>query len=80
LLPYEDPYTKGYKLRDRLVETEHEKRAYVGGGVQPTILFNGKIVGTWNRNIEDGKGPIKLMFFRQPEKDVQVEVVQKRKP
>jgi len=77
LLPYEDPYTKGYKERDRLLDREREKKVYVGGGVQPTILLNGKIIGTWNRNIEVGRGPIKLHFFLHPEKDVEREVVQK---
>jgi len=79
LLPYEDPYTKGYKVRDRLVDKAREKMVYVGGGVQPTILLNGKIIGTWNRNIEEGKGPIKLRFFWQPKKDVEKEIVQKAK-
>jgi len=79
LLPYEDPYTKGYKIKDRLIKRELEKTVYIGGGVQPTILLNGKIVGTWNRNIEEGKGPIKLRFFWQPEKDVKEGVTQKAK-
>jgi hypothetical protein len=79
LLPYEDPYTKGYKIRDRLIDMELEKTAYVGGGVQPTILLNGKIVGTWNRNIEEGKRPIKLRFFQQPEEDVKNKAIQKAK-
>lgn len=71
LLPYEDPYTKGYKVRDRLIDENLEKTVYVGGGVQPTILLNGKIIGTWNQTIEKGKGPIKLRFFNQPEKDIE---------
>jgi len=78
LLPYEDPYTKGYKVRDRIIDEKLEKTVYVGGGVQPTILLNGKIVGTWNRNIEEGRGPIKLRLW-QPEKDVEKEVIQKAK-
>jgi len=79
LLPYEDPYTKGYKMRDRLIDKEREKMVYVGGGAQPTIFLNGKIIGTWSRDIDQGRGPIKLHFFRQPEKDIKMEVVQKAK-
>jgi len=79
LLPYEDPYTKGYRIRDRLIDEKSEKTVYVGGGVQPTILLNGKIVGMWNRNIEEGKGPIKIHFFQQLERDVKKEVIQKAK-
>jgi uncharacterized protein YcaQ len=79
LLPYEDPYTKGYKARERLIEKEREKTVYVGGGVQPTILLNGKIIGTWNRSIEEGIKPIKLDFFSQPKKDIELEMVQNAK-
>jgi len=79
LLPYEDPFTKGYKMRERLIDKEHEKKVYIGGGVQPTILVNGKVVGTWNRNIEEGKGPIKLLFFQKPDKNVERAIVEKAK-
>lgn len=79
LLPFEDPYTKGYKIRDRLVEPSLEKKVYVGGGVQPTILLDGKIIGTWNRNIEEGRGPIKLNFFSHVKKDLEQEFIEKAK-
>jgi len=79
LLPYEDPYTKGYKIRDRLIDKKYEKNAYVGGGVQPTILLDGKIIGTWNRSMEEGKGPIKLYFFQHPESAIEREVIKKAK-
>jgi hypothetical protein len=79
LLPFEDPYTKGYKVRDRLIDSALEKKAYVGGGVLPTILFNGEIIGAWNRSIEEGKGPIKLSFFGQPKKDIEKEIIEKAK-
>jgi len=79
LLPYEDPYTKGYKARDRLIESQHEKTVYEGGAVKPTILLNGKIIGTWNENIEEKKEPIKLKFFLQPKKNVEREAIRKGK-
>ncbi|MEM2129090.1 MAG: winged helix DNA-binding domain-containing protein [Candidatus Bathyarchaeia archaeon] len=79
LLPYEDPYTKGYKIRDRLIDSSLEKRVYVGGGVQPTILLDGKIIGIWNRSIEEGKGPIKLKFFSRVSEEVEREFVEKAK-
>ena len=47
LLPYEDMYLKGYKLRGRLIAPEHEKRAYPGGSARPTVLVDGKIIGVW---------------------------------
>jgi len=79
LLPFEDPYTKGYKVRDRLIDSALERKAYVGSGVLPTILFNGEIIGAWNRSIEEGKGPIKLGFFGQPKKDIEKEIIEKAK-
>ncbi|MFQ6087188.1 MAG: DNA glycosylase AlkZ-like family protein, partial [Candidatus Bathyarchaeia archaeon] len=76
LLPYEDPYTKGYKMRERLIDKEFEKTAYRGGGVQPTIVLNGEIVGIWNRDIESGRGPIKLRFFRKVGEGLKNEAIQ----
>jgi hypothetical protein len=68
LLPYEDPYTKGYKVRERLIDKELEKTVYRGGSVQPTIVLNGEIVGIWNGDIESGRGPIKLLFSERLER------------
>jgi hypothetical protein len=66
-------------VRDRLVDSGLEKKTYVGGGVLPTILLNGKIIGTWNRNIEEGKEPIKLSFFSHPKKHIEKEIIEKAK-
>ncbi|MEM3694906.1 MAG: winged helix DNA-binding domain-containing protein [Candidatus Bathyarchaeia archaeon] len=77
LLPYEDPYTKGYKIRNRLVDSTLEKRVYVGGGVLPTILLNGEIIGVWNRSIEEGKGPIKLNLFSSVDKNIERKLIEK---
>jgi hypothetical protein len=75
LLPYEDPYTKGYKLRERLINKEFEETAYTGGSVQPTIVLNGEMVGIWNRDIEFGRGPIKLHFFKEVKEDLRNEAI-----
>jgi hypothetical protein len=78
LLPYEDSYTKGYKARDRLVDLDHEREAYPGGEAQPTILSNGKIVGTWTRSLRDSKF-VRLIFFEKPERTVEREAIKKAK-
>lgn len=75
-LPYEDPYTKGYKVRERLIDKESEKTAYVGGGVQPTIVLDGEIVGIWNRDVEFGRGPMKLHFLSKVGKGLKNEAIQ----
>ncbi|MEM3823886.1 MAG: crosslink repair DNA glycosylase YcaQ family protein, partial [Candidatus Bathyarchaeia archaeon] len=79
LLPFEDPYTKGYKIRNRLIGSSFEEKAYMGSGVQPTILFDGKIIGTWSRNIEEGRGPIKLRFFSRIDRDIERKFIEKAK-
>lgn len=47
LLPYEDMYLKGYKLRARLIVPKLEKRAYPGGSARPTVIVNGRVIGVW---------------------------------
>jgi hypothetical protein len=79
LLPYEDPYTKGFKVRNRLIDPDHEKRAYVGGGVEPTVVVDGRIVGTWNHAIESGGGPIRLQLFQSLKGDLRKLLAQKAK-
>jgi hypothetical protein len=65
LLPYEDPFPKGYQLRNRLVSAEHEKQAYIGGEVQPTVFIKGKIAGTWNRVFEEPGETITVKLFQR---------------
>jgi len=65
LLPYEDPYTKGYQLRNRLVSADFERDVYVGGEAQPTVLINGKIVGIWNRVFEEATEVITIELFQR---------------
>ncbi len=70
LLPYEDPYTKGYYARNRLIDLDYEKRAYVAGEVHPTILVDGKIVGIWNQVFEKRTGSVKFQLFQRISKGV----------
>lgn len=65
LLPYEDPYPKGYHERNRLVDAENEENVYVGGIATPSVLFNGKIVGIWNRVFEDSQDTINIDLFQR---------------
>ncbi len=47
LLPYEDPFLKGYKLRGRFGPSKLTGRVYRGGSAAPSIVENGRIVATW---------------------------------
>jgi hypothetical protein len=51
VLPAFDTYLLGYRSRDFMVPPAHARRVWPGGGiVRPTILANGRAVGTWRRN------------------------------
>jgi hypothetical protein len=63
LLPYEDPYPKGYQLRNRLVKSEHEDQAYIRGEAQPTVWANGKIIGIWNRVFDKPGDSMTIQLF-----------------
>src|SRR6267143_443866 len=52
-LPFEDPYAKGFKLKQRLIDHKFERTAYTTGGALPAGLGDGRIVGTWGVTIAD---------------------------
>jgi hypothetical protein len=48
LLPAFDTYLLGYQKRDLAVPAQHAKRINAGGGMlHPTLLVDGRAVGTW---------------------------------
>jgi hypothetical protein len=50
LLPAFDTYLLGYRSRDFAVPAEHARKVWPGGGiVRPTVVENGRAVGTWRR-------------------------------
>jgi hypothetical protein len=50
LLPAFDTYLLGYRTRDAVVPPKHARRVWPGGGiVRPTVVANGRAVGTWRR-------------------------------
>ncbi|MFQ6117388.1 MAG: DNA glycosylase AlkZ-like family protein, partial [Candidatus Bipolaricaulia bacterium] len=74
LLPYEDPYPKGYKRRERLIAPELEKRAYPGGSVRPTVIVDGRIIGLWEADVERGRESPTLQLFEGVSPAMQVEL------
>jgi len=53
LLPRFDIYLLGYKDRDLSVPLQYAKRINAGGGlIHPTVLVNGRAVGTWKSKRE----------------------------
>jgi hypothetical protein len=48
LLGHFDPLLMGYRDRDLVLDPAHTKRIQAGGGfVQPTVLVDGRVAGTW---------------------------------
>ena len=53
LLPRFDIYLLGYQKRDLAVPSQFAKRINAGGGiVHPTVLVDGRTVGTWKSKRE----------------------------
>nr|MDO8132769.1 winged helix DNA-binding domain-containing protein [Candidatus Njordarchaeum guaymaensis] len=63
-LPYEDPYVKGYADRERLIPSEMHDIVYSRGEALPSILLDGRIVGTWN--VERQESMLKYRLFNLP--------------
>jgi hypothetical protein len=52
-LYYEDPYTKAYAHRRRLVDDEYDKHFYIGGSSMPCFMLDGRVIGVWERSLKD---------------------------
>ena len=51
LLPFYDEYTVAYRDRSDIVDAEHARKVGAGGILNPTILIDGRVVGTWRRDL-----------------------------
>jgi hypothetical protein len=47
LLPAFDNYLVGYRDRDLIIARAHLPRVYVGGVIKPTVVLDGRVMGTW---------------------------------
>jgi hypothetical protein len=64
LLPAFDIYLLGYKDRDLVVPREYAKRINAGGGMlHPTLLVNGRAVGTWKSERRKGQMVVSVEPF-----------------
>jgi hypothetical protein len=59
LLSRYDTYLLGYANRSLIIDPEHSKWIYPGGGmIHPALLVNGKVAGTWS--IERKQKPVEV--------------------
>jgi len=66
LLPRFDVYLLGYQNRDLSVPPQHAKRINAGGGLlNPTVLVDGRAVGTWKSKRLKSRLDIHVELFGQ---------------
>jgi hypothetical protein len=70
LLPPFDDYLLGYRDRSAALDPAHAKQVNRGGGMpRPTIVVDGKVVGTWRRATKSGKMIVTLELFGALDRD-----------
>jgi hypothetical protein len=71
LLPAFDEYIIAYSDRDAIIAKEHQPKSFTTNGIfRPTIVAQGKVVGTW-RKATSGKKQVELSYFAQPSKTLE---------
>jgi hypothetical protein len=66
LLGHFDPYLLGYANRDFALDRRFAGRIQAGGGfIQPAVLVDGRVVGTWRRKRSGDRLDIALETFEE---------------
>jgi len=69
LLPGFDEYLVGYEDRSAVLDPLYVKQTNAGGGMlNPTIVVNGQVVGTWKRTLQKDTVVITPSWFTAPMK------------
>lgn len=69
LLPYYDEYLVGYTDRTAMLDPKYAKQANAGGGIlNPTIVIDGQVKGTWKRTLKKDTVAIAPAWFKPPSK------------
>jgi hypothetical protein len=64
LLPAFDEYLVGYRGRDAVLDPRQARRLNAGGGIlPPAILFDGRVIGTWRREISKAGIAVEIDLF-----------------
>jgi hypothetical protein len=72
LLPGFDEYLVGYKDRSAVLDPQFVKQTNAGGGMlNPIIVINGQVVGTWKRTLQKDSVGITPSWFTTPTKSDQ---------
>jgi hypothetical protein len=67
LLPAFDEYLVAYRKRDGLFDPDHAKRLNAGGGMlNPSVILDGRVIGTWRRELARADVAIAMDLFQTP--------------
>ena len=66
ILPPYDEYLISYKDRTDVLNKEYQHKAFNSFGIfRPVILYNGQIVGNWNKVIQKQTTHIEMNWFKK---------------
>lgn len=72
LLPPFDEFVVSYKDRSEIIEKNHYGKVMTKNGLfDPTIMYNGEIIGSWKKTTKKNKFEIDLSFFEKTSKKKQ---------
>ena len=64
LLPAFDEYLISYKDRTAVIDIKHQPKAFTKNGIfSPIVMFNGKIIGTWNKQVRKETISVEILPF-----------------
>jgi hypothetical protein len=63
LLPAYDNYLVGYRDRELIITAEHRPEVYVGGLIRPSVVLDGRVIGTWRLVRSADAGAVVLAPF-----------------
>lgn len=70
LAPF-DEFVISYKNRSEIFDSEHLRKVVTKNGIfSPTIMLNGKVIGTWRKRMKKNSPEIVLTFFNKENKKV----------
>jgi hypothetical protein len=79
LLPPFDEYLIAYRHRGDLIDPAHVQRVNAGGGMLgPSVVTDGRVVGTWRRTFARGKVVIEIDPFDAPKSTRAIEKAAQR--
>lgn len=81
LLPPFDEFVVSYKDRSEIIEAVHYGKVMTKNGLfSPTLVLNGKIVGSWKKTLRKGLPQIETSFFeKRPQKEQALFIPEKKR-